>query len=84
MTAPQLELFAPTRMLADCQPGDTIRLPGWRDAMTIHDITVTGTHIQVHGMWHPPGQKPPRYNDVAAGAGGFSRDDEPVHIITPR
>ena len=83
MTA-QLALFAPTKLLSECQPGDTIRLSNQRRALTIETITVVGRHVRVFGMWHPPDKPPPRYNPVAVGSGGTGRDDEPIHIITPR
>lgn len=47
-------------------------------------INVTGHHVQAFCMWHPADKPPPRYNPVAVGSGGTGRDDEPVHIITPR
>lgn len=82
MTA-QLALFAPTRLLSQCQPGDTIRLSNQRRALTIESITVVGRHVRVFGMWHPPDKPPPRYNPVATGAGGLAHDDITVEIITP-
>ena len=84
MTAPQLALFAPTRLLSECRPGDTIRFTHQHLAMTIHQVEVIGPHVRVFGMWHPPNKPPPPYNPVATGSGGHGGDDEPVHIITPR
>lgn len=83
MTA-QLALFAPTRLLSECHPGDTIRFTHQRLAMTIHQVEVIGPHVRVFGMWHPVDQPPPPYNPVATGSGAHAGDDEPVHIITPR
>ena len=83
MTA-QLALFAPTSLLSECQPGDSIRLPWQRDALTIDTIRVIGEHVQGYGMWHRVGEHPPRFNNTAVGAGGFAHDDTTVEIITPR
>ena len=83
MTA-QLALFAPTVMLSECCPGDTIRFPHQHLAMTLHQVDVIGRHVRVFGMWHPVYQPPPRYSPVATGSGGHGGDDQRVEIITPR